>query len=412
MGIFKKAINQDRETEIPYLYFMASTGVIGIKSYTRMQSFFESPKAFFMADSEKLVKTGIFNKGQLKRIEETKKYFDPSKANDILKEKGIELVAYDDEKYPFRLRDIKDSPPVLFLKGSLPKKDAVCVSVIGARECSVYGANVARRLGELLSENGIAVISGMARGIDSISQQACIASGGYSLAFLGGGVDVVYPKESGVLYDALSKNGGIMSEFPPGTSPIKPYFALRNRLISGMSDVVCVIEAKERSGTMITVDCALEQGREVFALPGRITDITSMGTNELIKQGAGIISDLDGFVQEVLEKFSDYDCAVKKKEDCMKREDTNRNVEIVNRRILSLGLNPNEIKLLCRIDDNSFTAEQLSPQVGLPAYEILSLCISLSAKGLLVNVGAGRFRPTMQAIEARNALLDEISVRG
>lgn len=411
MGIFKKAINQDREREIPYLYFMASTGVIGIKSYVRMQSYFGSPEAFYKTDIEKIEKLGIFNQGQIKKIAEAKKYFEPSNAMKILQKRGIELLAYDDEKYPGRLRDIKDPPPVLFLKGRLPEKKSVCASIIGARECSIYGANVARRLGELFSENGISVVSGMARGIDSISQQACIESGGYSLAFLGGGVDVVYPRESGVLYDALAKKGGILSEFPPGTSPLKPYFALRNRLISGMSDVVCVIEAKERSGTMITVDCALEQGREVYALPGRITDITSMGTNELIRQGAGIITDLDGFAQEILDKFSMEEKDNKKSfiSECDAIKEVNSNISIVNKLIHSLGLNPNELKVLSRIDDNSFTAEQLAVKVSLPPYEILSLCISLSAKGLLVNVGAGRFKPTLKAIEERNALLEELS---
>ena len=206
-----------------------------------------------------------------------------------LSQRGIKLVVEGEEEYPERLQKIPDPPYGLYYAGKLPDKEKKAVAIIGARDCSEYGRYMAKRFSTALARADIDVISGMARGIDGISQQAALQAGGYSLAVFGCGVDVCYPAEHRDLYDSLLERGGVCSEYLPGTEPRAMLFPPRNRIISGLADVILVVEAREKSGTLITVDMALEQGKEVYALPGRATDPLSRGCNRLIKQGAGLV---------------------------------------------------------------------------------------------------------------------------
>ncbi len=209
-----------------------------------------------------------------------------------LKDKGIKTVSYDDRIYPGRLREIQDKPFLLYYIGELPAEAMPCVAVIGARMCSEYGRFIAAELAAGLAERGIQVVSGMADGIDGIAQRSALEHGGMSYGVLGCGVDVCYPSSNRTLYQALQIHGGILSEFPPGTKPEARHFPMRNRIISGLADLILVIEAKERSGTRITVNMALEQGKEVYAVPGRITDELSRGCNRMILEGAGVAADI------------------------------------------------------------------------------------------------------------------------
>lgn len=390
MGTFGQAYLQDKERQLPYFYRLGAAGCIGSVTYERIRELFGSPEELFKADTDRLKSLGIFTEGQLLKLEKVKK--DPKVMRDYEKalKTGVRILPFESEEYPANLKEIDDYAPVLFTKGNLPGPEVPCVSIIGARECSGYGAAVAKRLGELFAEKGIAVVSGMARGIDSLAQYAALSAGGYSLAFLGGGVDVIYPRESRHLYEILAERGGIVSELPPGTEPLRAYFARRNRLISGMSHVVCVVEAKEKSGTMITVNCALDQGREVWAVPGRINDITSFGTNELIRQGAGVINDLNVFTEEVVKRYGGAGQAR-----------TSAKNTVID--FLSSG----ERKIAEKLDENSFTAEQMSVRTGIPSFEVLGLCITLSEKGMVSSMGAGRFMASDRGIEVRNLILSE-----
>lgn len=214
--------------------------------------------------------------------------------------RGIRFVTKEEQDYPAKLKELADSPYGLYYVGRMPDQSRRSVAVIGARECSEYGRHMAKRFGQELAEAGIQVISGMARGIDGISQHAALRAEGYSLGVLGCGVDICYPQENRQLYEELADKGGICSEYPPGMAPRALLFPLRNRIISALADAVLVIEARKKSGTLITVDMALEQGREVYALPGRATDLLSDGCNCLIKQGAGLITS----PQELLNELS------------------------------------------------------------------------------------------------------------
>lgn len=216
------------------------------------------------------------------------KHWDKEKEYKKMLDMGIRIIPYFDEEFPDKLKTIPDPPSCIYVKGQLPNDDIPSVSIIGARMCSEYGRYVSRQFGLGLAEAGIQIISGMALGVDGISQKAALKAGYPSFAVLGCSPEICYPDGNKDVYDMLCQNGGIISEYPPGTSPEARLFPMRNRIISGLSDIVLVIEARKKSGTQITVDMALEQGKEIFAVPGRITDRLSDGCNELIKQGAGI----------------------------------------------------------------------------------------------------------------------------
>ncbi len=214
-------------------------------------------------------------------------------------EMGVGLVLLSQDAYPEKLKQIPDAPLGLFFKGRLPDKGEHSVAVVGARDCSAYGRYVAGALGKALGERGISLVSGMAKGIDGISQQAALEAGGLSYGVLGCGADICYPAGNRKLYEMLSEKGGVLSPYPPGTLPKSCNFPPRNRIVSGLSEAVVVIEARNKSGTLITVDMALEQGREVYVVPGRVTDRLSDGCNRLLKQGAQVFLSPEEFVEEL-----------------------------------------------------------------------------------------------------------------
>ena len=226
---------------------------------------------------------------------------EPERILEDLQNRGIHFTCLVEDGFPDRLRTIPDPPFGIYSLGEMPfeKETAPAAAVIGARMASGYGREQARRFAFRLASRGISIVSGMARGIDGIAQKAALDAGGRSYAVLGCGVDLCYPDENRALYDRLLQEGGILSEFLPGTPPDGKNFPQRNRIISGLSDLVLVIESRRRSGSQITVDMALEQGREVFALPGRVSDALSDGCNRLIRQGAWIATS----PQDVLEYF-------------------------------------------------------------------------------------------------------------
>lgn len=201
----------------------------------------------------------------------------------------VEYYGMEDKDYPQRLKSLARMPVGLYVKGRLPLENRPTVAIAGARMCSAYGRQQAFTYAKTLAEYGVQVISGLAYGIDASAHEGALAGGGKTYAVLGCGVDICYPKENYPLYrNMLIKGGGVVSEFPLGSAPESWHFPVRNRIISGLSDVVLIVEAKERSGSLITADYALEQGKAVFALPGRVGDELSRGCNYLLYQGAGV----------------------------------------------------------------------------------------------------------------------------
>lgn len=237
------------------------------------------------------------------RILEARKGEKPRQLFERIAGKNIFLCCKAEKNYPKRLRDIPDAPIIMYGMGGFEKQRALeektVVAVVGTRSCTQYGKMVAERIGELCADLGMAVVSGMAMGVDGIVQSSALEKNGTVAAVLGCGVDVCYPWENRVLYKSLSEKGLIYSEYVPGTEPKANYFPPRNRIISGMADAVIVVEAKEKSGTLITVDMALEQGKDVYVIPGRLVDPMSRGCNKLIAQGAVMITDIEAALVEI-----------------------------------------------------------------------------------------------------------------
>ena len=204
------------------------------------------------------------------------------------------------EGYPERLMPFADMPSRLFVRGTLPADRQKTAAIVGARMCTAYGKSQAAFFAQVLAANGVAVISGLACGIDAAAHEGALRGNGRTFAVLGCGVDICYPKQNYPLMRRMLENrGGVLSEFPPGAEPLPWHFPIRNRMISALADVVIVIEAKEKSGSLITADYALDQGKAVFALPGRTTDDTSRGCNRLIAQGAGIALSPEAILEEL-----------------------------------------------------------------------------------------------------------------
>ncbi len=298
---FYKNANQDAE-EKEVAYQMANIRGMGNKSIFKLLEYAGNiKKALYLPEKEVYEVLDMRNANAFLRGREQKTLIT---AERLKREQGIDFVPFISPRYPNRLRNIPEPPFALYVKGELPEETKPSVAVIGARACSEYGKTVAGFFGRQLGNEGVQIISGMARGIDGIAQRGALESKGKTFAVLGCGVDVCYPRENNDLYVRLQEQGGVISEYAPGTEAQSKLFPPRNRIISGLSDLILVIEARKRSGTYITVLQALEQGKEVYAVPGRITDSLSDGCNYLLSQGAGVAISPESIVEELSKRYT------------------------------------------------------------------------------------------------------------
>jgi DNA processing protein len=217
----------------------------------------------------------------------------------LAEKKGAKLVTWEDEEYPANLKQIYDPPPLLYVLGSLIPQDSIAVAVVGSRNPTTYGQLAAERISMGLSRKGITVVSGLARGVDSFSHRSALVAGGRTIGVLGCGVDIIYPPENQDLFEQVAAQGAVISEFPLGTPPDSDHFPIRNRVISGLSLGVAVVEATLRSGSLITARFALDQGRDVYAVPGNVDSPRSAGTNRLIKEGAKLVTRAEDILEEI-----------------------------------------------------------------------------------------------------------------
>ncbi len=295
-----------------------------------------------------------------RNLSEVEKHFE------LLQKHHIHCITIEDRYYPRRLQNIQDPPYAIFYRGSLPEQQFPSVAVVGARRCSEYGRSIAISIGKQLGSCRVNVISGMALGIDLAAHAGCLQANGSTYGILGCGVDICYPPSSKSIYNTLIQNGekgGILSEYPPGTDPIAYHFPERNRLISGLSDIVVVVEAAKKSGTLITVDCALEQGKDIYVVPGRITDRLSYGCNRLIEQGAQVLYDKDLFLKNVLKD--------------LKKQPENNSIK-------KIMLEKQEIVVYSCVDLYPKSIRVLIEETQLSVPELLDTLQSLKGKGLVI----------------------------
>lgn len=286
--------------EIKYWIWISRIEKLGSIKAQKLLEIYKTPKNIWNATKEELLKIkGIGEETAIQILKEEYR-IGLERYEIYMKQNNIELIHIYDKYYPKKLKTIYDKPIVLYIKGNKSILNEFSLAIIGCREHTKYGEIVAKNISYKIAKNNIVTISGLARGIDSIAHKETLKAKGKTIAVIGSSIDNIYPEENKELAKEIIKNGGtIISEYVVGTKPQKMNFPARNRIISGMTDGVVVIEAKRKSGTMITVDFALEQGKEVFAVPGNILSKNSEGTNELIKQGAKLVTK----VEDILEEF-------------------------------------------------------------------------------------------------------------
>jgi DNA processing protein len=343
---------------------------IGEKRLKTMMLSFSDPFLLYESDVKKLTDTIPKFENIFKKIKETK--VDITTYTKKLEDYSIDVLTLVDQDYPQALRNISNPPPVLYVRGNFKKEDEISMAIVGSRKASYYGKKMAAKFSRSLVSLGFTVVSGMARGIDTIAHQSALAEDGRTIAFLGSGIDVIYPKENRKLMKKIIKNGVVISEFPLGSKPLAVNFPQRNRLISGFSLGTVVVEATLKSGTFTTVKWALEQGKEVFAIPGDIRSKTSQGTNKLIQKGAKLITDAEDIVAEF---------------PFLKRKD----LTVPPPQEKKIDLTTGEKRIIEFLPNEPTHIDDIIEGMELPSSKVLSILLSLEIKGLVQQLPGKRF---------------------
>ena len=382
---------------------------LGSRGVMQVLEFFGTPERAFYADPEQydqipglsaLARSSLRDKGQ----EGTDRILGDC---DRL---GVRIMTLNDGNYPERLREIADPPAVLYIRGGLFRFDQEAViGIVGAREPSPYGEKVAAQLGLDLARNGVLLVSGIAQGIDSIALKGALQGGGRVVSVLGGGVDVPYPWQNRYLYEDVAAAGALISEYPPGTPPIGEHFPVRNRIISGLALGVVAVECARRSGTMKTVEHAMEQDRDVFAIPGNIDAPMSEGPNWLLRQGARPVTCAQDILEEYLDRFPQQlskaaplspEAARQRLEQVRSREQTpepaakaEQEREVVPRERQKSRFTDDQLSILHVLGEKGkqYTADELVERTQIPARRVLSALTMLQVDGAVQEHPGRRF---------------------
>lgn len=288
------------ENKIPWIRFQKTFGCGTTRGQKVLDRFGGRPEAVFQESAEKLAATGLLTAGELKNMTGQGTEEAAWRVLDFCEDYGCQALTPDDEEYPLCLRQIYNFPAVLYVRGSLSGLDEVlAIAMVGTRRPSDYGVRAAERIAGGLAEKGAVIVSGLARGIDTVSHTAALKAGGKTIAVLGCGIDIVYPLENAQLLELIVRYGGaVVTEFPPETQPLPRHFPIRNRVISGLSQGVVIVEGSRRSGSLITAGHAYAQNRDVFAVPGSIFSAASEGPNYLLSQHAKAVDRAEAILEE------------------------------------------------------------------------------------------------------------------
>ncbi|HRJ44632.1 MAG: DNA-processing protein DprA [Caldilineaceae bacterium] len=354
----------------PKAYWIGFNQVPGIGP-ARLSALIEtcgSIEAAWKAPIQQLKEAGL-DRRSLESLLAVRRSLDLDAAWQRVAQSGVRVYTWDDAEYPDNLRQTPLSPPVLFVRGEVQEEDRLAVALVGTRQASAYGREVARGLGQELARNGVTVVSGLALGIDAVAHEAALEAGGRTIAVLGSGVDQIYPAQNRKLGLAMTQQGALVSEYPLGTRPEANNFPPRNRIISGLSLAVVVVEAGQRSGALITAKFAAEQGRDVFAVPGSILQPSSAGCNALIQDGAlPLLSIVDLLDQLHLERAA---------------------IQAEARQ--SIPADPTERTLLEHLSSEPLHLDELMRAVAMPAAQISALLAMMELKGLVRQAGPMRY---------------------
>ncbi len=354
---------------------------VGSVAFRNLLAVYGSPRRVFEAALPDLEQAAGLNHKTARNIKDFRGWEQARAELAKAEREGVSIVTCEDPAYPERLRRIYDPPPLLYIKGSLDTAD-IPVAVVGSRNASPYGRYVTEKLSRELAQRGATVVSGLARGIDTCAHRGALAARGRTIAVMGCGIDVIYPPENRKLHGEIASNGAVVTEFAFGTEPDRPHFPARNRIISGLSLGVLIVEAGEKSGSLITARCALEQNREVFAVPGSIDLPGSRGTNRLLRQGAKLVETVEDILEEILPQLERPNVT---------EERFARTKSAQQDRPGREALTDNESRLLGFITEKPQDADTLITRTGLAAAEALSLLLSLELKGYIVQLPGKRF---------------------
>lgn len=350
---------------------------IGPAKVRRLLDYFGELGAAWNAPPDELQRLGL-DRRALDNLLAIRSKVDLGLALTRIEKSGAQVLTWESPGYPRNLLNIAQPPPVLFVKGALTAADEWAVALVGTRKVTAYGREVARDLASGLAASGVTVVSGLARGVDAVAHRAALEAGGRSIAVLGCGLDIIYPPEHRELTDAIAKSGAVVSDYPLGTQPDGVNFPPRNRIISGLSKGVVIVEAGADSGALITADYALEQGRDVFAVPGNINHRASVGANRLIQQGAKAVLSVTDILEEL-------------------------NLQLVTERKearAALPTDPTEQKVLESLASGPVHVDELSVQLSLPIAQISGTLAMMELKGLVRQTGG------MNYIAAKEARAD------
>ncbi len=349
---------------------------VGNVTYRQLLDRFTSPREILRTAPAMLTEAGISA-----RIAQAIAAFDQWKEVEAELEQlarvNARLVTQTDTEYPERLRQIHDPPPFLYTRGSFVSQDDLAIAIVGARTASTYGRKMARELAHELAGCGVCVVSGLARGIDSEAHQAALEAGGRTIAVLGSGLDVVYPREHIALAERIAESGAVVSEFSFGSQPEAGNFPYRNRVISGVSLGTVVVEATEKSGSLITAQCALDQNREVFAVPGPVTASRSRGPHRLIKDGAKLVESIDDILSEIAPALA--------RTDRVEKNETSAPV---------VPLEPDEERVFQLFPEEAVQVDTLITGSGLEPARVLEVLLGLELKGIVTQLPGMYFTAT------------------
>lgn len=365
-----------KDPDLLYLLALSMIKDIGPIMARRLIGTFKSAEEVFKQDERSLMEVEGIGKERARAIKEFSGWKEPE---DILRRcrlLGIEIISEESPLYPENLKTVQDAPLILYMKGRPLPQDRYAIAIVGSRRCSEYGRRVSEKLSSELAERGITIVSGLARGIDTTAHTGALKAGGRTAAVFASGLDRVYPPENRELVRKIIERGFVISEFPPGTRPDKENFPRRNRLISGLGLGVIVVEAEAESGALITADYGLEQGREVFAVPGSIFSKTSEGTNNLIKKGAKPVSSVEDIIEELGPKLRGL-------------RDTSAAGDL--RTFSELEFSDREKAIIKIMEQEPLHIDEIARKSGRPVSEISSVLLELELKGVVKQLEGKRF---------------------
>ena len=378
------------DKEIKYWLALKFVDEIGNVGFKNLVDAFGSPQAVLRATEEQLVKIPKVTERAARQI---KKFHDWERVYRELEKAekySVAIITSKDERYPRSLLNIYDFPPILYVKGTLDVND-VNIAVIGSRRASTYGTFLTERLSRELAGEGITIVSGMARGVDSAAHRGALSGSGRTTAVLGSGIDVVYPPENIELYNEIAQQGAIITEFPFEEEPKGFHFPARNRIISGLSLGIVVVEATEKSGSLITARLGLEQGKEIFAVPGSIDSPGSRGTHKLLKEGAKLVENVHDILEEIIPQIERRKkrCESEKKQDfsisACKRNETIRHQQSVQ------TLRSEEQRILKLLKKTPMYIDNIIEMSGYRSQDLLNILLHLELNGYIEQLPGKRF---------------------